>query len=730
MKALIGLILLIWFPATMTIAETRVALVIGNANYENTSRLSNPINDARAVADKLQGIEFDVSLHENLTGQAFRIALGRFTEKALNADLVLIYYAGHAVEIDGINYLVPIDAEMKTEVTAQFETITLDQLLGAARAARTLGMVMLDSCRNNSLATGMVQTNGSRSLTRGLAPVTMDGESGLLISFAAESGKTAADGNGQHSPYTAALLDVIDQPGLAVDRMFWSVREKVKAATNGEQVPIEQMMIGREIFLVPAAIIDEKIVVRPKIVSESGLPKTIEDVQAVLSELENTELSAEARLALQEKLFHAGRIFVGFSRNQLALGPLTTIAQVDPSADLHDGSFPQYGAMVVHSPRVPFGDNAPQIGDRIMSAGGNAVLTTDALRGITEALETDAVLEIKVLRQTKYYSLFLHRTMTNSWQFISEKSMAGFLKQEEVKNEPAASDVGSRQKPIHLGDLSTFQQRHGDSAYSRVEVFDGFEEVYSFNVRQEVSLKFSLSGLGKEDFDIIITHESGITVAKASGLGVGDEELKVDLRSGNYVLIVSKQRIGSATYRLSIDVPKVPTRVDIGDFGEYVANFDDWTVFKADNICWMVSEAKTVQPEADWLEVWPFAMIGVEPGAAGVKMSFFQEPESTEEMSVSAAVRDKFSKTVGIPMIWDEGFLKPASEQDGKLVLSTEHMRLLQASDEITLSFDSSMGENDEPNLQTITYSLLGYTKAVLEVNKLCNAKVSWLIGR
>ena len=254
--ALLRILAALMLFAQPAAAQDKVALVIGNASYQNSTPLANPLNDARAVAAKLESIGFDVALHEDLTGQAFRVALGEFSEKALNADLAIAFYAGHAIEIEGKNYLIPIDAQMKSEATAQFETITLDQLLQAVRSADQLGMVMLDACRNNPYATTMVRSNGTRGDSRGLAAVSVEGETGLVVSFAAEAGNTADDGDGEHSPYTAALLTVLDQPGLEVGRMFRSVRAKVKEATGGKQVPIEQMQLpDTDIYLVAGAVV-------------------------------------------------------------------------------------------------------------------------------------------------------------------------------------------------------------------------------------------------------------------------------------------------------------------------------------------------------------------------------------------------------------------------------------------------------------------------------------------
>lgn len=229
----------------------RVALVIGNGKYQNASVLTNPANDAKAIADKFESIGFDVMLRYDLTGQDFRFALGEFTEKALKADLAVVFYAGHGIEMGGANYLIPVDARMRSEATATFETVALDQMLTTVQQASKLGMVLLDACRDNPFAGQMERKNGTRSLRRGLAPVSIEGESGVLVSFAAQAGNTAADGEGMHSPYTTALLEVIDEPGLEIGRMFRKVRALVRENTDGEQVPIERMQLpDEEIYLV------------------------------------------------------------------------------------------------------------------------------------------------------------------------------------------------------------------------------------------------------------------------------------------------------------------------------------------------------------------------------------------------------------------------------------------------------------------------------------------------
>ena len=236
------------------LAERRVALVIGNSDYAHATRLPNPQNDARAIGDKLTQIGFEVFLHENLGGQDFRVALGTFAEEALRADLAVVFYAGHGIEMGGRNYLIPIDAKMTSEATAQFEAISLDNMLTTVRNAGKMGLVMLDACRDNPFANTMEHKNGTRAVSRGLAAVSLEGEAGTLVSFAAQAGDTADDGDGMHSPYTEALLQLLAEPGLEIGALFQKVTKVVRDKTDGRQKPMYRIQPPDDlVYLVPTA---------------------------------------------------------------------------------------------------------------------------------------------------------------------------------------------------------------------------------------------------------------------------------------------------------------------------------------------------------------------------------------------------------------------------------------------------------------------------------------------
>ncbi|MFB2549815.1 caspase family protein [Ensifer soli] len=234
-------------------AAGRVALVIGNSNYQSAGLLRNPANDARAVGAALARLDFDVMLATDLGKSAFQTTLADFAEKSEGADLALIYYAGHAMELKGSNFLIPTDAKLSSDSRVAFETIDLDDVLSAVAYVKGLKIVLLDACRNNPFLEGMRLKGGNRAVSRGLA-VPKEPDNGLLISYAAAAGTVASDGDGDHSPYAAALLKNMETPGLELAMMLRRVRADVKEATENRQTPFEYGSLpDREVYLVPPA---------------------------------------------------------------------------------------------------------------------------------------------------------------------------------------------------------------------------------------------------------------------------------------------------------------------------------------------------------------------------------------------------------------------------------------------------------------------------------------------
>ncbi|CAN7585233.1 caspase family protein [Bradyrhizobium sp. LjRoot220] len=247
----VGLICLAGQPA---LADKRVALVIGNSSYRNVAKLSNPANDAAAVAAMFKSAGFNtVESRLNLTVGELRKTLRDFGNKSRDADVAVIYFAGHGIELDGTNYLIPVDATLETDTDVLDEALSLDRVLVAVEPAKQLRLVILDACRDNPFAKNMKRTTASRAVGRGLARVEPSSPN-TMIAFAAKAGSTASDGDSKNSPFAAALVNHLAKPGLDLRKAFGFVRDDVLKATNNAQEPfVYGSLGGNDVTLVPAA---------------------------------------------------------------------------------------------------------------------------------------------------------------------------------------------------------------------------------------------------------------------------------------------------------------------------------------------------------------------------------------------------------------------------------------------------------------------------------------------
>src|SRR5262245_48933116 len=249
------LVVVLLLCSSVAHAEKRVALVVGNAAYQNASKLLNPGNDAKAIAAMLRAANFDeVALYANLGIRELRRAIKDFSDLARDADTAVVYYSGHGIEVNGINYLIPTDAVLDRDIDAPYEAYSLDNLLQVLEPARRLRLVMLDACRDNPFSRSMKRTIGSRAIGRGLAPIEPTGIN-TLIGFAAKAGSIALDGEGANSPYATAVLNHIATPGLDLRIGFGRVRDEVLKVTRNKQEPfVYGSLGGSEIVLVPTNV--------------------------------------------------------------------------------------------------------------------------------------------------------------------------------------------------------------------------------------------------------------------------------------------------------------------------------------------------------------------------------------------------------------------------------------------------------------------------------------------
>jgi hypothetical protein len=246
---LMGLALL-WLalPAAAT-TERRVALVIGNSSYANAPVLPNTVNDARDMVAALRKVGFEVVDGVDLDKRGMDQAVTRFARLAQDADAAMFYYAGHGLQFNGENYLVPVEARVEDEIGVQYETTRLNDVVTALNFSRGVKIMVLDACRNNPFVTQLAKRQGTRSFSvgTGLAPVAR--AQGMVIAYATQANDVAADGTGRNSPFTAALVREIDQPGVEVATVFRRVQKSVYDATNGRQTPELSLSLLGDFYL-------------------------------------------------------------------------------------------------------------------------------------------------------------------------------------------------------------------------------------------------------------------------------------------------------------------------------------------------------------------------------------------------------------------------------------------------------------------------------------------------
>lgn len=241
-------------------AAKKVALVIGNSAYQFAGALPNPRGDAEAVAAELERLGFEVTRGLDLDRSGMADTMRRFGDSLSGADVALLFYAGHGLQVEGENYLIPVDAKLTAESDLHFQTVPLHLLLDQLERAPRTNLVFLDACRDNplmqTLARAMGPSRSTASLSRGLARV--DAGIGTLIAYATQPGNVALDGEGEHSPFATALLAHLDAPGLEVRQMLTRVRQDVIAATDGKQVPWDHSSLtGDFYFQQPVAKAEE-----------------------------------------------------------------------------------------------------------------------------------------------------------------------------------------------------------------------------------------------------------------------------------------------------------------------------------------------------------------------------------------------------------------------------------------------------------------------------------------
>jgi hypothetical protein len=248
--------------AEPALADRRVALIVGNSAYQNAPVLPNPAKDAKAIAAMFTKAGYDVvSAQYDVGNLDFKRAIRQFEDAAADADIAVIYYAGHGLELHGTNYLIPVDAKLKSDRDADDEAITLDRLSESIDGAKKLRVIILDACRDNPFGRTMKKerTAALRGVNPGLGAVEVTGTN-TLVAYAARAGFEAEDGEGDHSPFALALINNLFVPGLDIRLAFGRVRDEVLKKTGNRQEPYVYGSLGAgTVALVPAPAVQPAV---------------------------------------------------------------------------------------------------------------------------------------------------------------------------------------------------------------------------------------------------------------------------------------------------------------------------------------------------------------------------------------------------------------------------------------------------------------------------------------
>ncbi|WP_460450353.1 caspase family protein [Alsobacter sp. SYSU BS001988] len=246
----IGLIaaLILALLSDSALAERRVALVIGNANYKKINRLENPVNDAPDISEALRKVGFEVIVKTDTDKGGFDRALSEFARKAAGSDAALFYYAGHGIQYQKQNYLLPVDIEVEDYNDVEFQAVNVTRVMTALERTTGVKIIILDACRDNPLDRMLSQsTRSAYGATRGLARI--DRTEGLVIAYATAPDQVAQDGSGRNSPFTEALIRRLAEPGLEIATLFRRVTQDVYERTNGRQRPEVSISLLSDYFL-------------------------------------------------------------------------------------------------------------------------------------------------------------------------------------------------------------------------------------------------------------------------------------------------------------------------------------------------------------------------------------------------------------------------------------------------------------------------------------------------
>jgi len=313
-------------------AEPRIALVIGNSHYgANIGSLPNPVNDAGLMAQALQQTGFTVIKVTDADQKKMKRAIADFGDKLTQAGpsaTGLFFYAGHGLQVNGVNYLVPVGAEIDKAADVDIESVSADTILQQMEfAGSRVNIVVLDACRNNPLQRGLTVMRG---ITRGLAPMDSSTAQGTFIAYSTAPGNVAADGSGTNSPYTKALAKNIMQPGIGIEEAFRQVRADVMGATGGKQIPWDSSSLTAPFYFKGQAAAQTFTTASQPAPKPTTAAYSPDSDKAVWDGIKDSKDASDYRAYLDQ---YPNGLFAGIAKSRIAsLGDGVAREQTQPAA--------------------------------------------------------------------------------------------------------------------------------------------------------------------------------------------------------------------------------------------------------------------------------------------------------------------------------------------------------------------------------------------------------------
>lgn len=301
--------------------QKRLALVIGNSTYEHGGSLPNPVNDANAIAQALQSVGFEVMKYQNVTQREMKMAINAFGQKLNGYEVGVFYYAGHGIQNQGMNYMIPIEADLQTEAQVEFDCVAADRVLAFMDAAEVkVNVIIMDACRNNPFERSWHRSANGNGLAMMNAPT------GSLIAYATAPGKVASDGTGSNGLYTSALLKYIHDPKLTIEQVFKKVRTEVTEKSGGAQVPWETTSLTGDDFYFSAPNIKKGTIINTEVLAKNN------EVKNSSVKREFSEVTEDARKKSKAQV-DEGHTFYNEKNYEKAIESYTKAIQTNPGND-------------------------------------------------------------------------------------------------------------------------------------------------------------------------------------------------------------------------------------------------------------------------------------------------------------------------------------------------------------------------------------------------------------